>query len=162
MPRSRMSRFAIFIGVWNTRGNVLATEDAPAGTLIATDSYRWLPGGHFLLHDVDARFGDEPTRSMEVVGYDAARRKHIARSFDDRGATQEFVVELRGRRWRIEGDTVRFDGRFGVDGQTLTGLWELKGAKRGWQPWIELELVRAYPVAPSLRGRGYRAQATGV
>jgi hypothetical protein len=149
-----MSRFDIFIGVWNTRGNVLATEDAPAGRLVATDSYRWLPGGHFLLHDVDARFGDEPTRSMEVVGYDAARRKHVARSFDDTGATQEFVVELRGRRWRIEGDTVRFDGRFGADGHTLTGLWERKGAKRGWQPWIELELVRAYPVAPSPRRRG--------
>lgn len=156
MPRSRMSRFDIFIGVWNTRGNVLATEDAPAGTLVATDTYRWLPGGHFLVHDVDARFGDEPTRSMEVVGYDAARRKHVARSFDDTGATQELVVELRGRRWRIEGDTVRFDGRFDAGGRTLTGLWELKGAKRGWQPWMELELVRAYPVATSSRGRGSR------
>jgi hypothetical protein len=25
----------------------------------------------------------------------------------------------------------------------LTGLWELKGAKAGWQPWIKLKLVRA-------------------
>ena len=143
MPRSRMSRFGIFIGVWNTRGDVLETEDAPAGTLSATDTYRWLPGDHFLLHDVDARFGDVPTRSMEVVGYDPARRKHVARSFDDKGKTEEFVVQLRGRRWTITGDAVRFDGRFSADEDSLTGLWELKGRRGRWQPWIELELVRA-------------------
>ena len=143
MPRSRMSRFDIFIGVWNTRGNVLETEEAPAGTLMATDTYRWLPGGHFIVHDVDARFGDVPARSMEVVGYDPVRRKYIARSYDDEGSTGEFVVELRGRRWTIRGDTVRFDGRFGADRDTLTGLWELKSSKSRWQPWIELVLVRA-------------------
>jgi len=141
-PRNRMSRYAVFIGVWNTRGNVLETEQAPAGTLTATDTYRWLPGGQFIVHDVDARFGDEPSRSMEVIGYDAARRKHIARSYDDKGSSEEFVVQLRGRRWTITGDTMRFDGRFSADGDTLTGLWELKGSRR-WQPWIELELVRA-------------------
>ena len=144
-----MSRFGIFIGVWNTRGKVLETEAAPAGALTATDTYRWLPGGHFILHDVDARFGDEPTRSMEVVGYDAARRMHVARSYDDKGSSDEFVVRLRGRRWTITGDTVRFDGRFSAAGDTLTGLWELKGRRRGWQPWIELELVRAWPQRPA-------------
>jgi hypothetical protein len=154
MPRSRMSRFDIFIGVWNTRGTVLETESAPAGTLSATDTYRWLPGRHFIVHDVDARFGDEPIRSMEVVGYDAARRKHVARSYDDKGNTEEFVVQLRGRRWTIHGDTVRFDGRFSADGDTLMGLWERKAGKRGWQPWIELELVRAYPKTPPRRRRG--------
>ena len=145
MPRSRMSRFEIFIGVWNTRGEVLETDDAPAGTLVATDTYRWMAGKHFLVHEVDARFGDEPTRSMEIVGYDTQRRKHVARSFDDRGSFELFVVHLRGRRWTITGDTVRFDGRFSAGGDTLTGLWERKGKRHGWQPWIDLELVRAYP-----------------
>lgn len=143
MARSRMSRFEMFIGTWNTNGDVLATEAAPAGTLLATDTYRWLPGRHFLVHDVDARFGDVPTRSMEVVGYDARRKKHIARSYDDVGSTEEFVVQLRGNRWTIQGDNARFDGRFSADRSTLVGLWELKGRKRGWQPWIKLELVRA-------------------
>ena len=85
---------------------------------------------------------------MEVVGYDSARRKHVARSYDDKGSSDEFVVQLRGRRWTITGDTARFDGRFSADGDTLTGLWELEGRKRRWQPWIELELVRAYGSPP--------------
>src|SRR5687768_5497853 len=112
MAQHRMSRFELFIGVWNTTGEVLATEVNPAGTLVATDTYRWLPGRHFIVHDVDARFDGEPIRSMEVIGYDGARRHHLARSYDDRGTSDLFVVALSGRRWTISGEKVRFTGSF--------------------------------------------------
>lgn len=143
MPANRMSKFEVFIGTWNTSGEVLETEANPAGVLSATDTYRWLPGKHFIVHDVDARFDGRPTRSMEVMGFDSSRRQHFARSFDDQGSTEAFVVSLNGRRWSISGETVRFKGSFDVQKNRLTGLWELKGSKAGWQPWIELELVRA-------------------
>jgi hypothetical protein len=142
MPTSRMDRLDVFIGVWNTHGEVLEMEDNPAGTLLATDTYRWLPGRHFIVHDVDARFGDAPTRSMEVMGYDAQRKKYLARSYDDQGVTTEFTVRLNGLQWTITGDSMRFDGRFNKSGDKLVGLWERK-AKRVWQPCIELQLVRA-------------------
>ncbi len=142
MPANRMSRFEVFIGTWNTTGEVLETEAGPAGTLSATDTYRWLPGRHFIVHDVDARFGSQPTRSMEVMGFDALKQQHFARSFDDQGATELFVLSLDGRRWSIAGKTVRFHGSFDARKNRLSGLWELKGRKAGWQPWIRLELVR--------------------
>ena len=75
MTANRMSRFEIFIGTWNTTGEVLQTEGSPATTLSATDTYRWLPGKYFIAHDADARFGENPTRSMEVIGYDLASKK---------------------------------------------------------------------------------------
>ncbi len=137
-----MSKFEVFIGTWNTTGEVLETEAGPTGTLSATDTYRWLPGKHFIVHDVDARFGSQPTRSMEVIGFDALKQQHFARSFDDQGTTEVFVVALNGRRWCISGKTVRFNGSFDAQKNLLRGLWELKGKKAGWQPWITLELVR--------------------
>lgn len=143
MPANRMSRFEVFIGTWNTTGEVLETEAGPADTLFATDTYRWLPGRHFIVHDVDARFGSQPTRSMEVMGFDAIKQQHFARSFDDQGTTELFVLALDGRRWSIGGKTVRFNGSFDASKNRLRGLWELKGRKAGWQPWIQLELVRA-------------------
>ena len=143
MPASNMSRFAIFIGTWNTSGEILQTEGSPAGILSATDSYRWLPGQHFIVHDADARFGSHPTRSMEVIGYDRATKRHVARSYDDRGVSEVFDVALKGKSWSIRGATVRFNGRFNSSNTQLTGLWEMKGKKVGWQPWIELKLVRA-------------------
>jgi hypothetical protein len=139
---NRMTRFEIFIGTWNTRGDVLATDDSPPTTLWATDTYRWLPGRQFLVHDVDARFGTRPSRSIEVVGYDPARRKYVGRSYDDQGVSEVFDVVLSGKRWTIRGKALRFKGKFSRDGNQLTGLWELKSRKSGWQPWIKLELIR--------------------
>lgn len=143
MPVNRMSRFEVFIGTWNTSGEVLETDAAQAGTLVATDTYRWLPGQHFIVHDVDARFDGQPTRSMEVMGYDQASRRYFSRAFDDRGVVDDFAVSLVGRRWTIVGATVRFSGRFNAERNRLTGLWEAKRKRGGWQPWIELELQRA-------------------
>ena len=143
MPTNRMAKYEVFIGIWNTTGKVLETESNGAGNLSATDIYRWLPGHHFIVHDVDARFDGSPTRSMEIMGFDPLRKKYFARSFDDRGSTDTFTVSLNGRRWTIKGEFVRFEGSFDAMRKRLTGLWELKGTKSRWQPWIELELVRA-------------------
>jgi len=138
-----MSKFEVFIGTWNTTGDVQETEASPAGTLSATDTYRWLPGRHFIVHDVDARFGKEPARSMEVMGFDALKKQYFARSYDDRGTVEVFDLALNGRRFSITGKAVRFSGNFDAEKNRLRGLWELRGSKASWQPWIKLELVRA-------------------
>src|SRR3989337_354826 len=99
MASNRMSRFEIFIGTWNTSGEVLATENAPAAVLSATDTYRWLSGKHFIAHDADARFDGNPSRSMEVIGYDLAAKKYLARSYDNQGTSEVFEVTLKGKSW---------------------------------------------------------------
>ena len=96
-----------------------------------------------MVHDVDARFGASPARSMEIIGFDAETRKYLARSYDDQGLTEQFEVALKGRKWTIVGESVRFDGRFNADDSELAGLWELRGKQGGWQPWIRIRLVRA-------------------
>lgn len=136
-----MRRYAIFIGVWNTRGEILSADGTDA-KLVATDSYRWGPGNKFIVHDVDARMGDAVTRSMEVMGYDARRKRHFARSFDDQGATDTFDIDLTRRAWTIVGATMRFHGAFDRAGDILSGTWERK-AKSRWTPWMTIELVRA-------------------
>jgi len=143
MSKNRMSRFELFVGVWDTTGEVLETDAGPAGNLVATDTYRWLPGRHFIVHDVDARFDNRPARSMEVMGYDRTSGKYFARSFDDQGLTEVFDIGLSGKRWSIEGEAVRFSGSFNAERSRLGGLWEMKGKRGSWQPWINLELVRA-------------------
>lgn len=143
MPANRMSKYAVFIGTWNTTGRVLAVNGSLETTLSATDTYRWLPGKFFIVHEVDARFGGQATRSMEVMGYDPTTRSHYARSFDDRGASESFEIELNRRKWKIMGESVRFAGQFDAQGNTLTGLWEMKSKRSAWEPWIELRLERA-------------------
>lgn len=143
MPANRMSRFEVLIGTWNTSGEVLKTDASPATTLSATDTYRWLPGQHLIVHEADARFGGAPTRFMEVIGYDPQSKKYVAHSYDDQGVSEVFNVELKRKKWSISGAAVRFDGKFDANNVELAGLWEMKGKKAGWQPWIKLKLVRA-------------------
>ena len=143
MPGTRMSRYEIFIGTWNTTGEVHAVADAPASRMSATDTYRWMPGRHFILHDADARMGETVARSTEIIGYDDKARKFLARAFDDQGGYEAFEVELRGKHWSIRGQTVRFNGKFDRAGNKLAGLWEMKSGRARWQPWIELQLDRA-------------------
>lgn len=138
-----MSQLDVFIGTWNTTGEVLETASSPPGVLVVTDTYRWLPGKHFIVHEVDARFSGQPTRSMEIIGFDAATQRLVSRSYDDQGVTEAFVVALDGRRWTIEGKKVRFDGSFDTKKMRLTGTWEMRSGRARWQPWIRLELVRA-------------------
>ncbi|MNJ78128.1 hypothetical protein D3C77_757900 [compost metagenome] len=52
-------------------------------------------------------------------------------------------MALKGKKWTIIGESVRFSGKFSPDNNQLIGLWELKGKKAGWQPWIKLQLARA-------------------
>jgi len=142
MPNTRMSRFAIFIGAWNTTGEIHAVGGAPASELVATDTYRWMPGRHFIMHDADARMGKTVARSTEIIGYDAKARQFFARAYDDQGGYEVYEVDLRGKHWSIRGRTVRFSGRFDRTGEQLAGLWEMKSGRR-WEPWIDIRLVRA-------------------
>jgi hypothetical protein len=143
LPTNPMSKFEVFIGTWNTTGEVLETHANPAGALVATDCYRWLHGERFIVHDVDARFDGKPTRTMEVMGFDPKTKAFFATSYDDQGVSERFTVALNGRRWTIDGQSVRFKGSFDSAKNRLTGLWELKAGRGRWQPWIDLLLVRA-------------------
>lgn len=80
---------------------------------------------------------------MEVMGFDASKKQYFARSYDDQGASDVFVLALNGRRFSITGKTARFSGNFDARKNRLGGLWELKGGKANWQPWIKIELIRA-------------------
>lgn len=141
--RAEVEALEKFVGVWNTTGTLLATKDAPALKLVATDTYEWLPGGYFLLHRVDARIGEQVSRSIEIVGWDAERGTLMSRSYDDQGASDEFVCVLDGRRWMIVGESMRFDGAFSEGERRLSGTWELRGPDGQWSPWMDIELNRA-------------------
>jgi hypothetical protein len=138
-----MLRFGVFIGTWNTTGSVFPVRGTPSMDLVATDTYLWIPGQHFILHEADARFGGTISRSIEVMGYDSKRKEHVSRSYNDQGKSEDFVLNLRGRQWSITGATVRFNGSFDSTRNSLTGLWELRLPKSRWQPWIDLKLERA-------------------
>lgn len=140
---TKLKHLSIFCGVWNTEGEIAATEDAPAMTLLATDVYEWLPGKHFLLHRVDARMGSTVSRSIEIYSYDSKRNAYLSRSYDDQGVSEEFKANLAGRKWIITGENLRFSGEFATNRNELNGRWE-KHVRRGkWTALMDIRLKRA-------------------
>ncbi|ESQ78137.1 hypothetical protein [Asticcacaulis sp. YBE204] len=114
--------------------------DGSAGEVSsATDSYRWA-NRFFLFHDVDAVMNGQRLRSLEIIslGGDGV---YATRSYDADGSVNDFTAQLDGCRWTISGAVQRFDGRFGNDGQTLSGLWDMRDDEI-WKPLMRVEQKR--------------------
>ena len=58
-PTEKHRRLDVLRGVWRTEITMLDASGRPGETSIATDTYRWMEGGFFLLHEVDALMGDD-------------------------------------------------------------------------------------------------------
>lgn len=131
----------IFVGRWNTEGEMRADPSGGAIPFTATDTYEWLPSGLFLLHRVDARMGENEVKVLEVIGWDPSIQSYSCRSFDTAGNAGAYRASLTGRAWKIWGDTERFSGMFSEDGNSLSGTWERHDGSC-WLHWMEVTLTR--------------------
>jgi hypothetical protein len=66
-PDPALKHLELFVGKWNTQGEIKASPYGPAGKIIGTDTYEWLPGGFFLVHRVDVRIGDQKTSQLKLL-----------------------------------------------------------------------------------------------
>lgn len=67
--RSEHERLEALVGRWVTQGSTREAAGAPAARIEAVDTYNWLPGRFALLHEVDARVGDEKVEGAEIIGW---------------------------------------------------------------------------------------------
>ncbi len=140
---SALQRLAPFVGTWNTTGTVVATS----ATYSATDTYEWLPGGHFLLHTWDAQMPEGRSQGIEIIGPDAsdgaASGHYTMHSFDDTGKAGTMRAIVDGKRVEFDGTGVRFRGAFNGDGSEMSGTWSLQGqGSTDWEPWMSVTLQR--------------------
>jgi catechol 2,3-dioxygenase-like lactoylglutathione lyase family enzyme len=142
-PGPEHRKLEILVGTWNTRGTIKDSPAGPGGRLEAVDSYEWMPGGFFLLHDVDGHMGTAVVKATEIIAYDRERQGYSTWSFDNQGNASTYRANLQGLLWTIQGDSERFSGAFSKDGRSLTGTWERwNGGAAEWRPWMEVKLTK--------------------
>ena len=109
------------VGTWKVSGGV-------TGQI----SFEWLDGGFFLTQRVDLDHGGHRVRGLEVIGrergFGAEPSEEIkSRFYGSEGETLDYVHELDGDTLMIwageKGSPAYCRGRFGEDGDTLTGAW---------------------------------------
>ncbi len=111
-----------FAGTWRTSG-MMPAQHSPV-MITGTDTYKWLPGGYFLLHTVDVMMGEERRQSIEVIGYDTTAGHYTMHAFDDKGTASVMTAECRHDVWTFQGDTLRFSGEFDPAHKVISGVWE--------------------------------------
>ena len=130
---------AALVGTWRTEGRTVDGD-----TIEATDVYSWLPGRCALLHEVDARVGDERVVGAEIIGYDPVRHAYRTLYFGSDGPNGYeacFDEQSALLAWRMRSERDRFTGVFGDGGATIEGHWEVRDGE-GWRPWMDVRLTR--------------------
>lgn len=131
----------LFVGVWNTEGEMRIGPSGQPAKFRATDTYEWLPGGHFLLHRIDANMPDGKIQGIEIIGYDRENNSYPMHSFDSSGNAGVMQARLGKDTWTFAGEGVRFTGGFRDNGKVFAGIWEVHpGDGAAWQPWMNVEL----------------------
>ncbi|HSX61295.1 MAG TPA: DUF1579 family protein [Tahibacter sp.] len=139
-----LAPLAAFVGTWTTQGEVKLLGPSGRGAPYrATDTYEWLPGGHFLLHRFVAQMPDGAVEGIEVIGYDASRKHFTMHSYDNQGNANVMQASVDGEQWTYSGNNVRFRGNFSEDGRVFSGTWEMRERLNvAWRTWMSVALRR--------------------
>jgi hypothetical protein len=130
-----------FVGVWETQGEIKAGPSGQAVSFKASDTYEWLPGGHFLLHRFNADMPEGTVSGIEVIGYSQVNKSYHMHSFDSLGNVIVMNARVEKDTWTFTGESMRFTGSFQENGMVFAGLWELRsGDESTWHPWMNIRL----------------------
>ncbi|MFI6297090.1 hypothetical protein ACIBEJ_36250 [Nonomuraea sp. NPDC050790] len=137
-------RLDALAGHWISRGRTVG-EAVP---ISGTDTYEWLAGGHFLVHRVDVRMGEEKVEAIEMIGpYDPDGDCWPARAFDSSGhyGTMRATVDGDGV-WTFAGESERATLRIAPGGDAMSAFWERTEDGTSWTHWMDMEFTRSTPV----------------
>lgn len=136
-----LERLDPFVGVWNTTGEMKGGPEQAGSTFRATDTYEWLPGGHFLLHGFDADMPSGRVQGIEIIGQSPKSDSFSMHSFDSAGQANVMHGRVDGGTWTFVGEALRFTGGFRDGGSVFAGRWERRSNADGsWQPLMEVTL----------------------
>src|SRR5215217_8028245 len=131
---------SVFLGEWRAEGRSFGDSEQPNGAPRAqpapwksTHTGRWHTGRFFLIQDERAVTGAAPFDTLSILGWDADRGCHFARTFENHGFQRCYDVTVDGRVWTFSGATERARIVFSDDGATQTITWEWR-PEAGWLP----------------------------
>lgn len=136
-----LERLNQFLGTWDTEGEMKSSAPGQSAKFQATDTYEWLPGGHFLLHRFDASMPDGRVQGIEIIGYSRESDSYPMHSFDSTGNTTTMQARVEKEEWTFVGEAIRFKGKFRENGKVFAGLWESRSDEDAlWRPLMDVTL----------------------
>jgi Protein of unknown function (DUF1579) len=147
-PDPELKRLEPLLGTWTTQGHTQDSVYGPGVPVTATETFRWLDGGYFLVQEYETTFGDEPTqRGVNYWGYDAEASRFRIIFFSNNGPFTEdgnrYEGEVADGRLTFVGPA-RFQHELDAEGKiktnadgTISVAWWLRDEQGEWQPWMD-------------------------
>jgi len=131
-----------FEGKWNTEGKVYDSPYGPASEITGIDTYEWLPGGYFLIHNVNVLIGGVNSIAIEIIGYDTLNNNYFMHSYDNQGNNIIMQASINNKNLIFTGEKIRYKGKFSDDGMSITGNWEYLDDDLNWKLWMDIKLTK--------------------
>jgi hypothetical protein len=132
-----------FVGHWMTSGKIPATSTSPEIILSGSDIYTWLPGGFFLMHQVDVLVGDDKNETLEIIGFDPQKSHFTLQHYDNKGNSGLMTGKCQDDVWTFLGENLRFTGGFKNQGTAFSGIWEQSADGETWTHLMEIKLTKS-------------------
>jgi hypothetical protein len=143
-PAAHLRPLAPIIGRWRSSGTVLDNEGNAVARIAGTDVYTWLPGGHWVVHEVDVMMGDQPTRALELIGgRDEGTGGWQMHAFDTADAPGRMVLTSpEPGLLLLQGDGVRSWLQPQAGPTHMTTRWE-REQDGEWVAWMDMRFDRS-------------------
>ena len=142
-PAEHLRPLEPIIGRWRSSGTILDDDGSVIGEITGTDVYTWLPGGHWVVHQVDVLMGGERTQVLELIGgHDEASGGWQMHAFDVADSPGRMSLTLREPGLLLlQGGGVRSWFRPEAGSEHMSTLWE-REVDGEWIPWMRMRFDR--------------------
>lgn len=130
------------LGRWRTSGSVLDDRGNVEASISGTDTYRLLPGGFWIAHDVDVTIGENHTIAYELIGGEHPDSGWLMYAFDSEPRPGAMRLSVHDADvLLLDGDGVRSWFHFRPGPDHMTTRWE-RLRDGGWHPWMDMRFDR--------------------
>lgn len=145
-----MDKLAPILGKWSLTGDQWPTVIGPAAKISGTESFEFMPGENFVVHNLDGRLDEHIMACLEVWERDGAQGGFELHTFYNNGTKNNWKAKVIGNTWTILGAWkgpkrtmhVRCTMVFTEDGDTRNSKWEQSDDGHTWQTFWDVTAKR--------------------
>ena len=126
-PDPALRQLDRYVGTWSMEGHLVGSDEI---SIEGETTFRWLPGGFFLVQDFRMDFMGVQIESLELIGHDPETGTFPSTVYSNLSPAPLPY------RWEVDGDTVKISVTYGPMDSTFTGTWAEDGESfsGGWRP----------------------------
>jgi hypothetical protein len=152
-PDPELRRLEPLVGTWMAEDHTHDSVLGPGVPVTSKETFHWLNGGYFLVHDYETTFGDAPPQSgVNYWDYDTEAGRFKIIFFSNNGPFTEdgnrYEGEVANDRLTMVGPA-RFEYELDREGQikvnadgTVSVAWWLRDENGEWRPWMNNTFTR--------------------